>query len=495
MRGMHTPCPATNIDFHRLDDPGQTFERGGRFGPTTDTQMSSHEDSTIRISPDQSKRVPFHSTEEKPMNPPQMDEPDIAAWVGLDWADQSHALCVQVNGSSSREFSTLAPTPEAVHAWVSQLRARFAGHPVAIALEQSRGAVIYALRSYDFLVLYPIPPHSLASYRKSFASSGAKDDPTDAELLLELICLHRDRFRPWAPDDTATRTLQLLTEYRRCCVDQRTALIERLTALLKGYFPQALEWAGALDQDAAGDFLQQWPHLGAVQQASVEQLRAHVRRTGRRLAPDVAAWQKQIRAARPLTTDPAIVEPSQLMVQAAAAQVRVLNAAIAQFEQRIQAVFQDHPDRPLFEGLPGAGAALKPRLLAAFGSDRDRFQQAQEVQQLSGIAPVTERSGKGCYIHWRWACPRFVRQTFHEFAQHSLARSVWARAYYQQQRARGKGHHAAVRALAYKWIRILFRCWKDRTPYDEHRYLRSLQRRRSPLWTAIAQSVPRKECA
>jgi transposase len=428
------------------------------------------------------------------MNPSSLQDCDIAAWVGLDWADQIHAVCLQVNGASSQEHFTLLQTPEALHTWATQLRARFKGRTVALALEQSRGAVIYALMNYDFLLLYPIPPQSLASYRKSFASSGAKDDPVDAALLLELVRLHRDRYQAWVPEDAGTRTLRLLTEYRRSCVDDRTGLIERITALLKGYFPQAIEWAGALDHAAGCDFLHQWTSLPALQQAAPEQLRTHAPR-GRRAAAAFAAWRAQIRAARPLTEDPAIVLPSQLMVRAALAQVRALNTAIAEFNQQIAAHFAQHPDQGLFEGLPGAGAALKPRLLAAFGSDRERFHTAQQLQELSGIAPVTQRSGTFCRVRRRWACPHFLRQSFHEFALHSLARCPWARAYYQLQRTRGKRHHAAVRALAYKWIRILFRCWKTRTPYDEQLYLQSLQRHGSPLSVSLRSPVPIEACA
>jgi len=129
--------------------------------------------------------------------------------------------------------------------------------------------------------------------------------------------------------------------------------------------------------------------------------------------------------------------------------------------------------------------ALGPRLVAAFGSDRNRYESAAEVQKFSGVAPLTEKSGKTEWVHWRMACPKFVRQTFHEFAAASCQKSLWARAYYAQQRKRGAEHHAAVRSLAYKWIRVLYRCWKDRVPYDEQVYLKSLQRHHSSLWLAV----------
>ena len=121
------------------------------------------------------------------------------------------------------------------------------------------------------------------------------------------------------------------------------------------------------------------------------------------------------------------------------------------------------------------------RLLAAFGENRERFADAAAVQKFAGIAPVTERSGNKHWVHWRWACPKFLRQSFVEWTAETLTRSFWARAFYDSHRARGSSHNAALRALAFKWIRVLFRCWVDRTPYDESRYLSALQKRRSPL--------------
>src|SRR5262249_25621049 len=140
----------------------------------------------------------------------------------------------------------------------------------------------------------------------------------------------------------------------------------------------------------------------------------------------------------------------------------------------------------LYAALPGAGKILQPRLAALFGVDRSRFQSAAEIQTFSGIAPVTEESGSNRWVHWRYACPKFVRQSLIEFANHSRNKSAWAKAYYEWSRRTGKSHHAALRALAFKWLRILFRCWKDQVPYDEKKYIISLQKRRSPLLKLIA---------
>ncbi len=145
-----------------------------------------------------------------------------------------------------------------------------------------------------------------------------------------------------------------------------------------------------------------------------------------------------------------------------------------------------HPDGFIFSSLPGAGPVFAPRLLAAFGADRDRFATARELQQYTGIAPVTERSGKSTWVHWRYACSRFLRQSIVEWAGMSVRYSYWADAYYRYQRQKGKSHQAAVRALAFKWLRILFCCWKERRPYDEAKYLFSLRERHSPLLKYMA---------
>jgi Transposase IS116/IS110/IS902 family len=143
-----------------------------------------------------------------------------------------------------------------------------------------------------------------------------------------------------------------------------------------------------------------------------------------------------------------------------------------------------HPDFFIFDSLPGAGAVMAPRLLAAFGSQRERYQNAAEVQTLSGIAPVSENSGKSRWVHFHFACSKFLRQSFHEFAAHSILQSQWARAYYELQRRRGKMHHAAVRALAFKRARIIYRCWNERVAYDENVYLAASAKRNSPLVAA-----------
>ena len=150
--------------------------------------------------------------------------------------------------------------------------------------------------------------------------------------------------------------------------------------------------------------------------------------------------------------------------------ILALLPALKQYDQQIAELFKAHDDAAIFSSLPGAGPALAPRLLVVFGSRRDRWRHSLDVATYSGIAPVIEQSGKRSIVHWRWACPKFVRQSLHEFARCSVRSCAWAKRFYQTQRARGNNHHGALRALAFKWIRILFRCWQDRSLYDPAKY-------------------------
>jgi transposase len=408
-------------------------------------------------------------------------EPQFAALVGIDWADQKHAWCLQAAGTTQRESGEVEHTPEAVEAWVGQLCQRFGNRPIAVAVEQVKGALVFMLSKYELLHLFPVAPAMSASMRDALYPSGAKDDPRDAELLLDLLMKHRDKLRRLAPDSEATRRVQNLVEERRNLVDEKTAQSNRLTNHLKIYFPQMLGWFDRLDTELVCALLERWPTLEELQKVPPARLRTFFRKHRCRDQELIERRLVGIRQAMPAIRDRAVIEAKSTVVKVSAQLIRSLIRGVADLDRKIEEAAAAHPDFFIFESLPGAGAALAPRLLAAFGSQRERYANAAEVQAYTGIAPVTERSGKKKWVHFRWACPKFLRQTFHEWAGHSIAHSQWARNYYQQQRERGKGHHAAVRGLAFKWIRIVFRCWKDEVVYDENKYLAALAKRYSPL--------------
>jgi hypothetical protein len=244
------------------------------------------------------------------------------------------------------------------------------------------------------------------------------------------------------------------------------------------YFPQALDWFDEIGSKIAAEFLERWPSLDKLQRARPATIERFFIEHNSRNPERIAERLKQIREAVPATTDAAVLISCMTAVTAWAGLLKQLLVAIAEYDEKIETLARKHADYTLMKSLPGAGSALVPRLIAALGSRRDRYQTAYQIQCYSGIAPVVASSGKQRWVHWRWCCPKFLRQTFHEWALHSVAYSQWARDFYDEQRARGKGRNTAIRALAFKWIRILFRCWKEHKPYDEATYQRAIAARR-----------------
>lgn len=415
---------------------------------------------------------------------------EYAVLVGLDWADQKHDLCWRETDTGQTGSCVLEQRPERINEWIVALIAKYPGRRIAVCLEQSRGPVVYALMGYAEVDLYPVNPVTMAEYRKAFRPSGAKDDPTDAALLLELLERHPEALTVWRPDTEATRLLRSLCEDRRKAVDARSALCNGLRARLKEYFPQALPLVGdELSSEMCCAFLMKWPRFETVAAARADTLRRFYYTQHSRSETQIQERLDLIAVSRPLTTDPAVVEAGIRWVRTLVAQIRAFNRSIQGYDQRIAEVFKTHPDAFIFASFPGAGKQLAPRLTAVFGTDRNRYDAAANVATYSGVAPVIERSGKQEWVHWRWHCPKFLRQSLVEFAAKSISYSRWASVYYHEQIKRGKSHQAAVRALAFKWTRILFRCWQDRTSYDESRYLAALQRHGSWIAAAIKNAA------
>jgi hypothetical protein len=401
------------------------------------------------------------------------------ATVGLDWADQKHDVFVRfANGDSYRR--QIDSRPEVIQEWLLELRSTCAEAKIAIALEQRRGALFYHLCTHlSWIDLYPINPHSLASFRQTFFSSRAKDDPVDSQLLEELLRTHPERLRSYQPEPTAERKLDQYCRHRRSLRDLATKTELKLISTLKQYFPLAVNLFAdvGLKSEIALNFLSRWPTLEELHRAKAQTVRSFFYAHNSRSQSLIEKRLQLIAQAHPVTDDLALIEPLVLTSKCLVTQLRQFNQAISQFDQKIRELFKSHPDHFLFESLPGAGEQLAPRLFAVFGSNRSRWADATDIQKYSGIAPVVERSGKSLWVHRRLARPIFVCQTFHEFAQQSTHRCSWADQFYRRQRQRGKSHHSAIRALAFKWIRIIYACWKANKPYDESFYVQALEKR------------------
>jgi transposase len=364
-----------------------------------------------------------------------------------------------------------------VSAWLQQLRAHFGAGRIAVAVEQSSSVLIYALMEHtDFIDIYAIPTLACANYREAFRSSGAKADNTDADAIEDMLYRHRDQLRLWQPDDEQTRLLGALCRNRRHAIDERTALTNQLISQLKLCYPVAVDLCREIANPMLLELLKRWPTLQKLCEVRPHVLRAffykhHVRRE---------KWVQQrldlIAKATALVHDQAVLLPAELEVARLVSQLRTLLPAIADYDRRIHDLYEAHPDAFIFKSLPGAGPALEPRLLCALGSQRQRWADAQALQNFSGLSPVRKASGRACVILRRCACPKYLRQTFHEYAACSIKFCDWARQLYERQCASGKSHHTAIRTLAWRWLRILWRIWKDRKAYSESFFTSAQQR-------------------
>ena len=402
--------------------------------------------------------------------------------IGLDRSDKKADLHLIDTATGQRRSQTIDTAPEALWEWLLQLRQEHPQARVALCLEQPAGHLIAFLEAYEWITLYPINPITLQKYREAFVTSRAKDDAKDADYLADLLLTHHAKLKPWAPEDSQTRAVQQLVFHRRAVVDERTALTNRLIGLLKQYFPQALLLCGEdLWRPLATRFLLKWPSLQAVQKAKPATLKAFYYLNGSRSAKLLDQRLALVQKAVPVTDQTALIESFVLRVQLIARQLQLVQQTIASYDQQIAQAYADHPDQPIFASLPGAGPILGPRLLASMGSQRERFPSNSNLQCYSGVAPVTKKSGGSCYIHRRYLCPKFHKQSFHEYAKESVLWCRWAAAYYLQQRMKGSSHHTAVRALAFKWQRVIWKCWQDRTPYRDELYEAALRRSGSDL--------------
>lgn len=273
----------------------------------------------------------------------------------------------------------------------------------------------------------------------------------------------------------------LLSENRRKLVNQQVDTRNRLRAVLKDYFPPALEVAGDnLASPLACAFLLRWSDLASLQRAKPETIRrfyyGHCTRRG-----DVIEKRLEIiKVAKPVSTDPALIEPCVLYMRSLVEQLRAIQQGISKIGQRLQKVYHEHPDYAIWNSFLGSGESLGPRLACAWTSERDRFPTAGDMQVYSGVAPVRQASGKRTSVFRRYHRPLFLHQTFWEYAKCSVMYCQWAKAYIQEQERQGVRKSTAYRSLAFKWQRIMHACWQKGEPYDDERYCTALKNKQSP---------------
>jgi transposase len=391
-------------------------------------------------------------------------------FVGDDWAEEHHD--VEVQDETGRVLGR-AKLPEGV-AGIARLHAMIGEHlgedddaMVVVGIETERGPWVQALIAAGYQV-YAINPLQVARYRETDSTSGAKSDTGDAHTITDMVRVKRHTLRPVAGDSAQAEAVKVLSRAHKTLIWERTRHLLRLRHALREFFPAALV---AFDDLAAADALQLLaaaPDPASAAALSTEQIEAALKRARRR---DRAAKTQAIAAA--LRTEhldqPAVVTAAYAAtVRAQAAILTVLNTQIDTMQEQVKAHFGQHPDAETYLSQPGLGVVLGARVLAEFGDDKQRYADARARKNYAGTSPITRQSGKKKIVLARYVHNDRLLDTLGQQAFSALHASPGARAYYDQLRARGTGHRAALRQLGNRLVGILHGCLKTGTNYDEN---------------------------
>jgi transposase len=404
-------------------------------------------------------------------------------FVGVDWAEAQHAAClVDAAGAVVRRL-TLPHSPAGLrrlHAAVAAVAADPAA--VLVAIERPDGLLVEALLGAGYTV-YALNPKAVERYRERTRVGGGKTDPADAELLARVLRTDRDRHRPLRPSSPAVEELRALARQdERAGRDQRR-LLNRLRQDLLDVFPAALEAFPDLGAVSALAFLARWPGAAEARALGPAALEAFLREHRHNRPGPAAARIRAALDAEALAAPPRLAAAAAGAIRLAAEQLLLLHRQRAAWEARLRALLEGegaHPDGEVLLSLPGLEARLAARVLGEVGDRRERFPTPAALQCYAGTAPLTRASGRSRVVAARGACNRFLRQALLRWAYCSLPKSAWARAFYDAQRAAGKGHYKALRALANRWLEVLHHLLATGRRYDEAVHQRNRLKRRRP---------------
>jgi transposase len=390
-------------------------------------------------------------------------------FTGIDWAASTHAVCViDVAGKIAAEF-TIQHSAEGIAQLIRRL-ARY-GDPAAmpIAIERPNGRLVDLLLEAGHPVV-PVSPNAIKTWREGEVLSGAKSDAGDAAVIAEYLRLRRHRLQVVAPCSGETQALRAVVRTRSDLVDMRVAATNQLSALLEASWPGAQAIFADVESPISLAFLTRYPtpasaaHLGEKRIAAFCASQGY---SGKRPAAELLA---RLRSAPAGATGPALTTALGTAVLALVAVLRALNTAVKDLDRSATARLGEHPDGEIFTSLPRSGQINAAQMLAEWGDCRQAYDGPDAVAALAGCTPVTKESGKHRAVHFRWACNKRFRRAMTIFADNSRHASPWAAKIYNDARAAGKDHPHAVRILARAWIRVIWRCWLDGTPYDPARH-------------------------
>jgi transposase len=390
-------------------------------------------------------------------------------FVGIDWASEIHAVCVQdANGRRVAAF-TVEHTADGLAGLMRRLARHADPATMPVGIERPDGRLVDALLEAGHPVV-PVKPNAIKTWRDGEVLSGAKSDDGDAEVIAEYLRLRHHRLQLANPYTPETKALRTVTRTRGDLVDLRVATTNQLCALLDTHWPGAKAIFADVESPIALEFLTRYPtarhaaHLGAKRLTAFCVKHGY---SGRRTGEELLA---RLRAAPAGTLDETLCEAVRDAVTALVTVLTAVGAALKNLSRSVVATLGEHPDAEIFTSLPRSGQINAAQILAEWGDCRPAYDSPDSIAALAGVTPVTKESGKHRAVHFRWACNKRFRVAVTTFADNSRHDSDWAAEVYAQARSRGHDHPHAVRVLARAWIRVIWRCWHDRVAYDPVRH-------------------------
>jgi transposase len=422
----------------------------------------------------------------------------IGAYIGWDWADKKHDICLRLPGDKKGTHQVVKNTPEAIHGYLQKLHEKYPQQQIVLAIEATRSALVPIFEEYaSWLTVYEINPGVMSKYREVFYPSKAKNDGIDCSLLADIVIAHPEQLTVHIPKDAQSLEIETLAEDRRKLVDRRTAFANDLKSRLKCYFPQALDFIhNDTTESFAAEFLLKWPSLEVLQKASPQDIRQFYLAHRHRLTVELQSLITGLPKAMSPTKRLCRVDPAAEYAQSLARILLSLNSAIDDYDRRLKVRVAEHPTLALIDQLPGAGAVLSARLVAVLGQatalqglGQALYTDADELAVITGVAPVIRSSGNSKITQRRRAFSQFPHQTFIEYAKESARYGEWAKAFVAYKIAKGWKYWSAIRALAYKWIRILVAVLRSGEAYDESKYIKRLVEKNCPYMIALKSQM------
>jgi transposase len=386
-------------------------------------------------------------------------------FCGIDWASERHAVCVLDDAGHKATDFVIAHTADGLDQLIARLGRLGDPATLPVAIERPDGRLVDRLLEAGHPVV-PVQPGAIKAWRDAEVRSGAKHDAGDAALIAEYLRLRRHRLRVLAPFSAPTRALRAVVRTRTDLIDQRIAASNQLAACLDAFWPGARCVFAELASPIALDFLARYPTPESAERLGERRIATFLVKHGYCGRRSPAQLLARLRAAPEGLVGTVEAEARRDAVLAMVGVLRALVAAIKDLDRAVVAHLGEHPDAEIFTSLPRSGRINAAQVLAEWGDCRPAYDGPDAVACLAGAVPVTRQSGKHTAVSFRWACNKRFRQAITTFADNSRHASPWAAKVYADAIARGCDHPHAIRVLARAWIRVIWRCWTDRVPYD-----------------------------